>query len=675
MRRSANKNEEESYLHRLCRESEDELRSSGPPERERQRVSLLDIEEIQFDLESEVGELDDFAWAERANKAKRDCYEPGSSLLSDAPDASTLDIPADASSAEKLSIVRDAWLEAVRYDRDIVEAAFECSAKLTDRILTNLVIGMLGDDLRWLASHRTWLVWTGKVWERSDDETVTGKVLGVAEWLAAGAFFEHLRWRYIDALGHWAEDEDLGEVRVVEKAADPDAPDWEPSLPEKVVGRTERRSVPVDEVLVVAAPNISNIDLWELVGEQLGNWGMPRNPQGAKIKGEKLSSRRVITDVIALAKTQVPVSADELDRHPDLLCVENGVVDLRTGDLRPHVKEEMLTQMIELEFDPEASCPTWMRCLSDWQPAEFHPFIQRVAGHFLSGWTHFERFYVFQGPANSGKSTFLNTIRKMMGAYSRSANPRLVSKLDEGIVRDDLAGLQGKRLAHISEWSPRGDVDACVIKRIVTSENDVTAAFKHRNEFQFRPEFTIAIDTNSRPPIKDQSDGVWRRMVLIPFSNVIQDVRPGEIESALRDEREGILAWAIEGAVQLHRRGLEIPTEISAEIDEYRSLTDPFQSFLEWAVVESEGGAIHADLLFNAYKWFCRDAEAAPFSKQAFYSALKERGLERKRRNLLGKKPWCILGVAWHPDVPAFAKNGQRDEGGRADEVEFSLDE
>jgi putative DNA primase/helicase len=333
----------------------------------------------------------------------------------------------------------------------------------------------------------------------------------------------------------------------------------------------------------------------------------------------------------------VYVGAEEFDARPDLLSFRNGVVDLRTGRLRPHDMADMLTVSLPFDYGPEAACPRWEAFLSEIMPgmAEMPAYLRRLIGYGITGSTSEQCFAVLHGKGANGKSVFTDVISEIFGPITRTTPfATFEDKGGSGGIPNDIAALRGARLVMASEGEAGKRMSEAVLKR-VTGKDKVTARFLRQEFFTFSPTFLILLATNHKPNFRGQDEGLWRRVKLIPFTRFFAPhERDYDLHPKLLAESAGIVAWAVRGAVEWYRDGLKDPAIVSKASREYRETSDALSGFFPGVLVKQQGSRIIGSEVFNAYLDWC-EAENLPqkerWTRQGFYSALEERGVSKVR--------------------------------------------
>ena len=327
------------------------------------------------------------------------------------------------------------------------------------------------------------------------------------------------------------------------------------------------------------------------------------------------------------------VKTDHLDINPWLLNVENGTIDLRTGELREHRQEDMITKIAHVTYDKNADCPIWRNFLMEIMNynAELLRFIQTAAGWAITGNTSEQSMFILFGTGANGKSTFLNTIMNLLGDYAIATPTETFMKKSGDQITNDIARLRGTRFVTTTEAEQGRRLSEPLIKQI-TGNDRMTARFLYGEFFSFVPTFKIFMATNHKPVIKGTDHGIWRRIKLIPFTNRIPEEKQDKnLEEKLRGEASGILNWLLEGAQRWTVERLKTPQIITSATDEYRGEMDVIGNFIRERCVQEPEASIRARELFKCYQDWCDDNNEHACSERFLGLRLKELGLEQKR--------------------------------------------
>jgi putative DNA primase/helicase len=280
-------------------------------------------------------------------------------------------------------------------------------------------------------------------------------------------------------------------------------------------------------------------------------------------------------------------SLNDFDTDPDVIGFLNGVVNLKTGELRSYRREDKLTRRVELRFDPSAPCPRWQAFLREIfinedgsTDEEVVSFVHRLVGYGITGHTKEEIFAVLWGSGSNGKSKFLEAIDHVFKAHTTTTPFETFEAKRSGGIPNDLAALKGARLVMASEGNANAPMAEAVIKRL-SGRDPITARFMRAEFFTFAPTFLVLLATNAKPRFKGQEEGLWRRIKLIPFRKFFTpDERDHDLPEKLKAEAEGIAAWAVRGAIEWNAHGLGTAATIERETRMYRDESDQLGDFI-----------------------------------------------------------------------------------------------
>ena len=339
-----------------------------------------------------------------------------------------------------------------------------------------------------------------------------------------------------------------------------------------------------------------------------------------------------IRGMLELARTErdVAIHHEVLDADPWRLTVLNGTLDLRAGKLLPHFRDDLITKLAPVIFDPNAVCPRWhsflVRVLGG--DPELVDFAQRAVGYSLTGDTREQCLFVLHGAGANGKTTFLEVVRELLGEYAYQADIAtfLERKIDGG-PRNDVAGLVGARFVTSSEVGEGKRFNESLVKHL-TGGDTISARFLYQEAFEFRPKFKLWIGANHKPVIRGADDGIWRRLRLVPFTvRIPDDEQDGHLREALRAELPGILTWAVEGCQRWLEDGLRVPEPVRAATESYRQESDELGQFLDGCCESVAGAPVQASALYHAYVTWCGRNGVHDLSQTAFGRKLSDRGI------------------------------------------------
>lgn len=358
-----------------------------------------------------------------------------------------------------------------------------------------------------------------------------------------------------------------------------------------------------------------------------------REVMGAIYSFAKLSnSAKGIRDMLSLVRSVpgIAIAHDQLDVDPMLLNVENGTLDLQSGKLRPHRRDELLTKLAPVTFDSDATCPTWLAFLNKIFDGngELIGYLQRLAGCSLTGSTQEHVLPFLYGTGANGKSTFIETLMKLFGKdYAMKAAPDLLMMKRGESHPTDRADLFGKRLVACVETEDGRRMAEALVKEM--TGGDTMRARRMREDFwEFVPTHHVWLAGNHKPTVKGNDHGIWRRVKLIPFDVVIPDgEQDKKLPSKLAAELPGILNWALAGCLEWQANGLQEPAIVRDATNEYAAEMDDVGQFIE-EHCQLGPYLTPATELFDAYRQAMPKSNITP---QSFGTSLARRGFTRKR--------------------------------------------
>ena len=360
--------------------------------------------------------------------------------------------------------------------------------------------------------------------------------------------------------------------------------------------------------------------------------------------GQKTQGQARLRSMIALAALieHVAVYRGDLDADPWLLNLPNGTLDLRTGSLRPHRREDLITNLAPVPFDPDADCPTWRAFLERVQPDEaVRGYVQRAAGYTLTGDTREQCLFLLLGGGANGKSTFTEIISTILGSYYVKTRAQTLTARGEGIP-NDVAALAGRRLVSVAELSEGQKLAEGLVKDL-TGQDRLVARFLFKEFFEFVPSAKIWLYGNHVPMIQGMDNGIWRRIKLIPWNVIIPESEQDKgLLARLCDELPGTLNWLVEGCLAWEASGLGQPASITQAVRQYRADMDTMAQFLENMCLAVPEARVKARALYQAYRRWCADQGVAPQSQIILGKRLREKGFTQTKNSAM---EWHGLGL------------------------------
>jgi len=341
-------------------------------------------------------------------------------------------------------------------------------------------------------------------------------------------------------------------------------------------------------------------------------------------------ARRTVT--MLQNSPKIILSDARLDAHPHLMNLANGTLNLRTGFLQAHDRNDMLTKMSPVEYDPEAEAPLWEAfqhriCCGDEELIEFK---QRAMGYSISSSTREQCFFIAHGTGANGKSVEQNVLSYVIGDYSKPAEfSTFASRQHTGGPRPEVIDLAGARTVFVNEGNFSERLDEAQIKKITGGDTLKTRLLYSNMLVEIDAEWKIWMATNHKPPVIGTEAGIWRRVKFIPYNAFIKPhERDPNMAEKLRAEASGILNWLISGYQKWDREGLTNPEVVQASTQEYRDENDPLHDFLEEMTERMPGEEVWVKFtdLWQAYLKWVDHERTRPVTKRTFANMLSERG-------------------------------------------------
>jgi putative DNA primase/helicase len=347
---------------------------------------------------------------------------------------------------------------------------------------------------------------------------------------------------------------------------------------------------------------------------------------------------------LACSDPHVATNTNRFDLNPRELNTRGRIVNLDTGSARLRTPADLVMRVTRPGFYglddaehpdwPEA--PRWKEFLNRIMggDAELVRFLQRCVGYSLTGSTGEQVMFVCHGTGANGKSVFLNTLKEILGDYALAIQSSTIASKrygrDSGAASPELARLRGTRFVTSIETAEGMRLDEERIKRI-TGGDPIVARNLYQAEIEFTPTFKLWLAVNHRPRIRGTDEAIWRRIVLVPFTEFIpeEDRNPNLTQELVDEEGAAILAWAVQGAVDWSSEGLgKRPEKVEAATRSYREDEDAVRRFLADECIIESNAVETAGVLYASYCAWCEEEGEQPMSKKSFGRKLDERDLK-----------------------------------------------
>ena len=362
----------------------------------------------------------------------------------------------------------------------------------------------------------------------------------------------------------------------------------------------------------------------------------------AKTYQSYVIQRRASKNITATLKESRPmleITPQDLDANPYLLCTPDATYDLRLGmaGAREHSPEDFITKTTTVSPGDRGK-QIWLDCLNTifCGDQELIDYVQMICGLAAVGKVEVEALIIAYGCGRNGKSTFWNSVSRVLGLYSGNISADTLTFGCRRNVKPEMAEVKGKRLLIAAEMQEGARLNDSTVKQLC-SVDDIFAEKKYKDPFSFSPSHSLVLYTNHLPRVSASDDGTWRRLIVIPFNAKIEgksDIK-NYGEYLYENAGESILAWIIEGAKKVIALDYQIPVPdcVTKAIDEYRSQNDWFGHFLDEKCDVDESFKESSSALYQAYRNYSLDCNEYVRSTADFYFALEKAGFERLTLN------------------------------------------
>jgi len=439
-----------------------------------------------------------------------------------------------------------------------------------------------------------------------------------------------------------------------------DVEEWTRSQAQTVASRVQKAILAQMSTMDSRVAGLTDADSRDAMGKIID--AQRRKARSGALVSYVMSTRGIDSMLRELrALPGVFASYEDFDRHPHLLAVANGIVDLETGDLLPYSAESKdlyLMRRIEVPYFKGARNPRWETFVdeifahfptgADGKHAGLPAYMQRLIGYGITGHTTEQALAVFYGGGSNGKGVLIETITGLFKGVTVTTPFSTFEVKPSGGIPNDIAALKGARLVMASEGEQGRQMAESLIKRL-TGGDTISARFMRKEFFEFVPTFLIVLATNYKPNFRGQDFGLWRRVKLVPFTRTFTlEDRDAHLTSKFLGRRvpanaflpdedygdgpAGILAWAVAGAVAWHLDGLDAPAVIANATKEFKETSDKLGDFYEHYLVKEDDGRITGKDVWALYREWA-DEEDLPskerWTRSTFWSALEERGARK----------------------------------------------
>ena len=358
---------------------------------------------------------------------------------------------------------------------------------------------------------------------------------------------------------------------------------------------------------------------------------------------------KYITATLKESHPMLEISPRDLDADCFALCTPAATYDLRKGlaRAREHSPEDFITKMTAVSPSSKGE-QIWLDCLDliFCGNQDLIDYVQMICGLAIIGKVYVEALIIAYGGGRNGKSTFWNSVSRMLGLYSGNISADTLTVGCRRNIKPELAEAKGKRLLIAAEMQEGARLNDSTVKQLCSTD-DMFAEKKYKDPFSFTPCHTLVLYTNHLLRVSASDDGIWRRLIVIPFNAKIEGAgdKKNYAEYLYANAGESILAWVIEGSKKVIELDYKIPVPacVQKAIDEYCAQNDWFGHFIEDKCDVGPEYKESSSALYQTYRNYCLDTNEYVRSTADFYFTLENAGYERisvKRRRFF--KGLCL---------------------------------
>lgn len=349
----------------------------------------------------------------------------------------------------------------------------------------------------------------------------------------------------------------------------------------------------------------------------------------------KRRDMKFVTSALQAAKPMLLKNITDFDSKEFLLNAPDATYDLQDGSSKDHVAEDLITKMTAVSPSTEGM-DLWMKALDNFfcGDQELIDYVQQIVGLSAIGKVYVEALVIAYGEGSNGKSTFWNTIARVLGTYSGTISADALTVGCKRNVKPEMAELKGKRLVIAAELEEGMRLNTSIVKQLCSTD-EVSAEKKYKDPFKYVPTHTLVLYTNHLPRVGANDDGTWRRLIVIPFNAKISGKGDIKNYSDFLAEKAGgaVLSWIIDGAKKAINNDykLKSPKVVQDAINRYRENNDWLSSFIEECCEVNKSYEQKSGEFYQEYRSYCARTGEYTRSTTDFYTGLEIAGFERKK--------------------------------------------
>ena len=346
---------------------------------------------------------------------------------------------------------------------------------------------------------------------------------------------------------------------------------------------------------------------------------------------------KYITATLNVAKSMLGIKVSDLDKNPNLLNTPGGTYDLQKGMAgeHPHDSADLITKITECSPGDEGM-DIWLEALETFfcGDAELIEYVQKVIGLAAIGKVYEEFIIIAYGDGANGKSTFWNTIARVLGTYSGKISSDILTMGNKVNAQPEMAELKGKRLIIASEMQEGVRLNTAMVKQLCSTD-EIQACKKYKDPFHFVPSHQVVLYTNHLPKVGANDDGIWRRLKVIPFNAKIKgnsDIK-NYADFLYEKAAPAIMKWIIEGAEKVSKTDHKVddPKCVKDAVAAYREDNDWLGHFLTDCCDVGDGLTEKSGEFYQQYRAYCIQSGEYTRSTTDFYAAVEKAGFVRRK--------------------------------------------
>lgn len=357
---------------------------------------------------------------------------------------------------------------------------------------------------------------------------------------------------------------------------------------------------------------------------------------------------KYITSALNVAKSMLGIKVSDLDKNPNLLNTPKATYNLELGMAgeQPHDPFDLITKITECSPGDEGM-DIWLEALDTFfcGDTELIEYVQKVIGLAAIGKVYEEFIIIAYGDGANGKSTFWNTVARVLGTYAGKISSDILTMGNKVNAQPEMAELKGKRLIIASEMQEGVRLNTAMVKQLCSTD-EIQACKKYKDPFHFVPSHQVVLYTNHLPKVGANDDGIWRRLKVIPFNAKIKgnsDIK-NYADYLYEKAAPAIMKWIIEGAEKVSKSDHKVddPKCVKDAVASYREDNDWLGHFLADCCDIGDGLTEKSGEFYQQYRAYCIQSGEYTRSTTDFYSAVEKAGFVRRK----GMKGTLVYGLS-----------------------------